>query len=282
MKKLVLFVSLVLVSVGVLSCYTPDINAEPKEDLVVFLMLGQSNGAYTSRANPDEVDSFVPNGHIYYYGNSENPMLISDWDASECGIYDMMETPYDARIGGIDQPLASNFYKLTGKDALVINCCVSGSKIVEWYPGTENYSWAQNCFADALSKVDSTKYNIEIGGLVWIQGESDPTWQIHAYKNRFNSIFGTMKHTDPDHSNFNEDYVFDMAYISLVRQYRGQNTVCSQLELCAQYTDIVLGCYVCDTFTYENGLLYNDNTHYTQKGRNIVGKDLAIAIAEEL
>ena len=84
-----------------------------------------------------------------------------------------------------------------------------------------------------------------------------------------------MQHTSTTYSNFSEDYTFGNCIMSLVRQYRGVNTCVSQIQLDATSTDVKIGCRICDTFTYENGLLYNDMTHYTQKGRNIVGKDLA-------
>lgn len=249
-------------------------DAETSE-IDVFMISGQSNGAYSFRANPSQAGPVPPGGVAYYFGSETSPVPYSEWDDDAAyGIYDMVNPDGTAHIGGIELPFAATYYQKTGHKICIINVAIGGAKIIEWYPGTDYYIWAQGVFSKAIDALDDN-YSINVKGLIWIQGESDPTWQIQAYKNRFMTMFGTMQHAASATSYFNEDYAFENCIMSLVRQHRGQNTCLSQIQLDAEHDDVKLGCIVCDTFNYENGLLYGDDTHYTQLGRNIVAKDLA-------
>lgn len=248
---------------------------EGEETIDVFMIAGQSNAAYTFRAVPSEANPICPKGVAYYFGDDVSPVTYDNWDGdAEYGIHDMVNADGTAHIGGLEQGFAATYYKLTGHKICIINTAVSGSKIIEWYPSTGYcYVWAQEVFTKAMSKISET-YNPDVKGLIWLQGESNPTWQVQAYKNRFMTMFNTMDHTS-ESPYFNDDYAFEDCIISLTRQHRGMNSCIAQIELDAEQTKVKLGCIVCDHFTYENGLLYNDDTHYTQKGRNIVAVDLA-------
>lgn len=250
-------------------------DAEAAETIDVFLISGQSNAAYTFRAVSDEASPIGLPGTSYYFGNSTQPVMYSDWDDdAEYGIYDMVNEDGSAHIGGIEQSFATTYYEKTGHKVCIINVAVSGAKIIELYPEADYYVWAQNVFDRAVTLLEAD-YLVDVKGLIWIQGESDPAWPIQAYKNRFVTILGTMTHAESAVSYFNDNYAFENCIISLVRQHRGQNTCLSQIELAAEHDNIELGCIICDTFSYDNGLMYNDDTHYNQAGRNIVGVNLA-------
>lgn len=256
-----------------------------KADLIVILMCGQSNGAYTYRAESDKVDTFTNLGQCYYYGDSVSPVTINNWsDSGSYGVYDMMDSPTAAHVGGIDEPMAVKINKETGSKVLVINTCISGMQISKFLPRTSNYTWAQNCFNDAISNIDTDCYNITDYGMFWIQGESNPDTAIATYQTYFSRIWATMNHgVSPDVSDadyyFSDDHTFTQCVISLVRQ-SGLNACCAQIQLSAAADDVSIGIWSCDQFTVENGLLYNDNVHYTQKGRNIVGNSSAIKFCE--
>ena len=245
-------------------------------DIDVFMISGQSNGAYSHRAVPDQADPVSKPGMAFYYGDAVSPVPYSDWtESGTYGIYDMVNADGSAHIGGIEQPFAATYVAKTGHKICIINTAVGGAKMVDWSINEVYYERAKLVFADAMSKLVENGFTPDVKGLIWIQGESDPTWQIQAYKNRFMTMFNAMSHAEGRAATFNDDYAFDNCIMSLVRQHRGQNTCLSQIQLDAEHDNVKLGCIVCDTFNYENGLLYNDDTHYTQLGRNIVAKDLA-------
>lgn len=249
-------------------------DAQTKSDIDVFILAGQSNAAYTFRANPSEVDTVCSPGIAYYFGSETSPVAYDQWDSSaDYGIYDMVNSNHSAHIGGIELPFATEYYRLTGHKICIINVAVSGSKIAQWGFGAECYEWAKEVFAKAMDKLDDD-FTPHVKSLLWMQGESNPTWQIEAYKNRLNNLIDAMSQTSAI-ENFNDDYAIDSCVISLTRQYRGVNTCIAQIQMAAEQDNVALGCITTDTFNYSNGLLYNDNTHYTQKGRNIVGKDMA-------
>lgn len=250
-----------------------------KADLYVFLIFGQSNAGYFPTADPSKAEYFTDIGQIFYFGTEDKPVYgPGQWDPEniEYGMFDMMETPTRAHIGSIEEPFAATLNSITGKKVLTINAAIGGSHMSRWQPGGTAYNWAQTLFAAAIDSVDTDGFNIKAGGLIWSQGEQDPTLAIDSYKERFMAMFDTLKHAENDYGYFSDDYVFDKVVISLVRQYRGVNSCCSQIELVAQNKDIYFGCIVCDQFSYENGLLLSDNTHYTQYGRNIDGHDIGL------
>lgn len=256
---------------------TDTIEAQSPPSIDVFLLAGQSNAAYTFRADAAESGPVIPHGHGFYFGSSESPVSYSEWDSDAAySVYDMTEPSGRAHIGGIEQPFAATYYKSTGHNICIINVAIGGSKIVQWYPGEEYYIWAQEVFSKAVDAL-ADKFTIIPKGMIWMQGESNPTWPIEAYQNRFMTTLNSMSHESSSHGYFNEDYALNNCIISLTRQHRGQNTCIAQIQLAATYDNVELGCIVCDLFNPENGLLYNDDTHYTQKGRNIVGVDLARA-----
>lgn len=253
-----------------------------KAELIIVVLMGQSNGAYTFRANPDEVDIFSNLGECYYYGDSISPVEYDLSEGATYGIYDMMDTPTDAHIGGVDEPLAVTLNKESGKKVLAINCCISGAKINKLLPRSAYYVWMQNRFADAVSMIDLDCYTVIDSSMLWIQGESNPTSLITDYKFWFERIWNTLQHipTELDLDPFNEDYIFEQCVISLVRQNRGVNSVCAQIELANEDDSVSLGIWSCDQFSGD--LMYSDGTHYTQLGRNIVGYKCGIKLAEVL
>lgn len=256
-----------------------DTEAQIKPDIDVFLLAGQSNAAYTFRAVPEDVDSSLPRNVAYYFGSDISPVTKDQWDSSaEYGIYDMVNPNYSAHIGGIEFPFAAEYYKNTGHKICIINVAVSGSKIAQWGFSGECYIWAQEVFDKAMDAI-SARFTPHMKDLIWMQGESNPTWPIEAYKNRMITLLSSMAHSDSSVPQFNEDYTISSCVISLTRQHRGQNTCIAQIQLAAEQDNFQLGFIGADLFNLENGLLYHDDTHYTQKGRNIVGRALADSVS---
>lgn len=253
-----------------------------KADLIIVTLMGQSNGAYTFRANPDEVDVFSNLGECYYYGDSTSPVEYDLSEGATYGIYDMMDTPTDAHIGGVDEPLAVTLNKETGKKVLTINCCISGAKINKMLPHSAYYVWMQGRFSDAVSMIDLDCYNVVDTTMLWIQGETNPTSLIVDYKNWFNRIWNSLTHntSEAEPDIFNSDYTFSSCVISLVRQNIGVNAVCAQIELANELDTVSLGIWSCDQFSGD--LMYSDDVHYTQLGRNIVGQKCGMRLSEVL
>lgn len=248
--------------------------ADAADPIDVFLLAGQSNAAYTFRAVPNEATPTCAPGVAYYYGDATQPVQYADWvNGGVFSVYDMMNTDGTAHIGGVELPFASTYYEKTGHKICVINVAIGGSTIAKWTPGNTYYEWAQDVFDAALIALNE-QFTPDVKGLIWIQGESDPNLEIATYKTRFMSMFNSMTHNTTG-SYFNDTYAFEGCIMCLTRQNCGPNSCLAQVQLDAENDNVKLGCIVCDTFTYANGLLYNDDTHATQKGRNIMGVDLA-------
>lgn len=72
---------------------------------------------------------------------------------------------------------------------------------------------------------------------------------------------------------FSEDYPYELRYMVMATPRIGTAVEADKLAA-EQYEDVVLATDVATTFTVANGLLAPDNTHWTQKGDNIVAESM--------
>lgn len=252
------FVAVVLVA----SVLIPSISDDNlKEDLYVFGIFGQSNGAYWY---PDltEVNSeigSVPAGKAFYFGSESRPIRYEE-DPSSCDIYDMCPDG-DWIIGNIEPSIAKKIVD-SGKNVLIINFGVAGFTISKLMPGGEAWDWETSVIETALSKIDTKRYNTIMSGIFCVHGEADSGTTVSVYKERYLTTMNALS-----------EYGFNCSLISYVRPYAGDKSLTAQQELISENSNILLGCADTLNFTVENGLLRDDNVHYTQLGDNIVGSD---------
>ncbi len=275
-KTAIILTALMMVCSGSAILAVDSSEAENSEDIDVFLLAGQSNAAYGVRSTPETASPVCPVGVGYFFGAPNRPVPYEYWNSSATyGIYDMVNSDGTAKIGGIEQPFAATYYEETGHKVCVINVAVGGATIARWSVDGVFYVWAQEVFGKGLTALENAGFNPICKGLVWIQGESDSTTEISDYKARFTAMFDSMSHSNSENGYFNDDYSLDNCIISLVRQSTGLNACMAQVQIDAESEDAKLGCIVCDQFTPENGLLMDDDLHYSQLGLNVVAENLA-------
>lgn len=255
-------ISIILVA----SVLVPVISSETlKDDLYVFGIFGQSNGAYWY-PDLDDVNAEiepVDSGRAFYFGTESRPIRYEE-DPSACDIIDMCP---DGKwtIGNIEPAIAKSIVD-SGKNVLIINFGVAGFTISKLMPGGEAWDWETSVIDAALSKIDTKKYNVIMSGIFCVHGEADSGTTSSVYKDRYLTTMDALF-----------EYGFNCSLISYVRPYAGDKSLIAQQELIAEYPDILLGCADTLNFTIENGLLRDDGVHYTQLGDNIVGYDMASA-----
>lgn len=239
-----------------------------KDDLYVFGVFGQSNAAY-GHDDVDLVNSTIPSidpGMGFYYGVNGLPVSY-DTDPASGQIYDIC--PNGKYVIGNWEPSFVQKMAESGKKTLIINFGIPGRSIVALQPGGYAWAWESAVIVNALSQIDTTKYNIRMAGLLSIHGEADSYHEMATseYVERFTKTFNTLK----------SDFGFDCCLMSIVRDTRGVLIQDAEYQLIESQPDIILGCGATVDFTVENGLMTDDDLHYSQLGDNILGADNATA-----
>ena len=238
-----------------------------KADLDVYMLAGQSNAAYAFYDSDAASPRPLP-GTAYYYGTSTTPAQSWNGTTDDYGIYSMVDSDGDMYIGNIEAPFAATYYERTGNKVLIVNTAISGTKIGLFVPGQSGYTYMEDCWTDALSKIDTDHFNVLIKSYLWIQGESDSATAVNAYCGSFVSMNEAL--TDPD-----GNFKLKSAIISQVRSASSANAAEAQAYLTSVWPGIYMGTEIAQTFTVANGLLRDDDLHYTQAGYNKVGVALA-------
>ena len=253
-----------------------------KAKLDVFMIGGQSNAAYRPASLDLDTATPIPKiGTAYYYGNSDGAVSKPYDETSTATDYQFMDavsSDGSLRLAHLEAPFSATYFGNTGHKVYTINCAWGGSNIGGWVPGGYYFTWAKDVFAAAMDAVDKDHFDVDVKSCLWIQGESDWNKTIDYYEvefmNWFNSIIGDSA------LNFSKDYTFDSILISKVRviDYDGTpsiinpvNPALAQIELADTHRNIVMVTEIADTFTVSNGLMLEDNLHYTQLGQNLIG-----------
>lgn len=241
------------------------------DNLNVYVLAGQSNSAYyNADVTVANENPAIKNDFAFYYGTSESPIecgtiVDMDYDTTfeSYGIYSMTDSDGNFRIGNIEAPFASTFVNETNQKCLIINTGIGGVSIDSYVPGSVGFTYATDVIEDALSKIPDT-YNVIKRGVLWVQGESNNAMQITRYIGQFESMFNGFK-----------DLGFDSVFISQTRAINGGNATVAQGIISETVNGAYLACDAASSFSISAGTIASDNLHYTQKGDNIIGKDLA-------
>lgn len=239
-----------------------------KANLDVVVALGQSNNAYADY-DPSEATP-PPIGTAYYYGNSERPKTGFDY-ATVWNMYPMVTTPGVSIIGDKAPSFCKEYYDHSGHKVYYVIGSWYGTSITSWQPGEQSYEAAATTVKNALSVIDTDKFNVSTKCYTWIQGETDYNMSESTYYDYFltmhNAIMAGGMNADLDH-----------CFISKVRNnYPGPSE--AQIKLAENVNSITMATKIVDTFTVSNGLMGDDDLHYSQEGDNIIGKALAKSAA---
>lgn len=234
-----------------------------KAPLSVYMLTGQSNGAYYY-AEPERAAVTKP-GTAYHYSELANGIRISSMNAPS-GIMDR---------GNIEPGLAKELYSRMGEKVLIVNSGVSGQKIETFVPiqGT-SYQNIDRVWQIVCKNLDDeefkSKYDVRLRSYIWVQGESDPNTDVGIYKSDFLKLHQMLR---------SRDYGFDYGFIVKVRQ-KYKNAAIAQEDLSIENDDIAMGTRQTEKFSVEEGTMRSDNVHYSQIGDNIIGEDTAKTIVK--
>lgn len=238
---------------------------EDSNTLDVVFIDGQSNAA----PYPTTIDLSVmneelpaPTHNIYYYGTSSSVIYYPGNSWNDYGIYPAYKDGSYV-VGSLDGPLAYYLSEKQGRDTLVINLAVSGSKVSELIPGQTKGDWGISVINHAMKEIKGYDH-INIIGWIWGQGEWDATTDVDDYKTDFLKIDKYFKSIGAKEC-------------WIVKTRGNGNAVISQNELIEEYPNIHMGTDITDTFTQANGLLV-DSVHYSQAGRILVAESLSETI----
>lgn len=247
----------------------------------VVLIIGQSNAAYRESLNyrvspavaTNELDTHPG---LTYYGTETSP---ATYEVIGAPTYDTTFESYSIRpmcadgeyvIGGLEAPIASTINKRTGHDVAVINVAVAGAPIDWLNPDGSWGAFASGVIDHALDDLGRKYSKIDILGWVCLQGEANASTAIDTYKEKF------MRMAD-----WIESKGFHEGYLVPPRTAVGGNSIQAQQELAGEHSNLhIVAADLPDTFTTANGLLYTDGIHYTERGRILIGKDVAESMAE--
>lgn len=286
MRGFVLLVGAVIAAVLVCAVAIPVISETTdkpasNDDLYVFMLAGQSNAAYYNAdvaVVNDEVEG-APADYAFYYGTALKPIdcgvinnMQYDTTLASYDIYSMTDSDGSFTIGNVEAPFASYFVNKTNQKCLIVNTGIGGVSINSYVPGTVGYDYAADVFADALSKIPET-FNVKMGGIIWIQGESNASMAIDTYISQFGKMF----------DGFKADFGLNQVYISETRPINGGNASVAQTIIPDKISGAYLASEAASGFSVSDGTIASlDNLHYTQKGDDILGADLSSFIVHKL
>lgn len=266
LKKIVIIAVAVLLLPLVFSV-SEDPDAWEGNVLDVFIIDGQSNAAYsTSFADLSVVAEDYPNApskKLLYYGTDEAPIRYGlpgsptyDTTFASYGIHEMYDDGW--KIGEYEPGLAYHISQRSNHDVLIINIAVPGASVEQLLPTGECGVYGFKVIELALDEVRDQYDTLNMLGYLWCQGEANSKTPIPQYEADFMKINTEMKKVGSD-----------MCYIVEVRAIYG-NSVVAQRDLMHEYSNIVFGTDISNTFTIANGLMEPDGAHYTQKGRDLI------------
>jgi hypothetical protein len=178
---------------------------------------------------------------------------------------------------------ANEYIRLTGRGVVVVNGAFGGTAIADLAkpatPGTTLYDKLTAAVNNAKSQM--TASNLPIGNTyaIWNQGEQDAVVNTSApvYRAALNKLIDDMS-ADFSIKRFiiqtlSSCYLYTSEYkVARIQQ--------AQRDVAAARSDTLIGSNAQTRFTVNNGLLQStDNVHYTQRGYNIAGKQLAGSVA---
>lgn len=247
-------------------------------ELDVLIITGQSNAGYREsknyRVDPEVATELLSeSGSLYYYGTSTSPATYeiigsptydSTWES-----YSIQPMCKDGKyvIGGLEAPIGIGIHNRTNNDVLVLNVAVSSATISWLDPDGVWGTFAYGLITHALDLVEDRYDSINKLGWACLQGESNSSTDVDVYKTDFMSM-----------ANFFADLGFKNGYIVPPMDSLGGNSIIAQYELAETYDYLKIVTSVQNTFTTENGLLYGDKIHYTERGRIIIGEKIVDAI----
>lgn len=246
-----------------------------KGHIDVYVIAGQSNTYASLYVDAATADPLPSPGTGYYYGTTAAPVISKTYNSSQCAMRDIVTDEGAAAIGSFWPSLCEKYVNETGHRIYLLNIGLSGQPIATFLPGASNWAHINAAMSDAVAAIDDELFDYTPLGYVWVQGEGDKTTPIPTYETDF--VILNDKLTSGDMA-----LKLPRAFISKVRIAQTESISDAQIWLTQNIKDVVMGSTLPDTFTVENGLMVEDDLHYSQAGCNALGQSLAATLAEYL
>ena len=260
-KTIIILAVAILIIASVTLPITESITHDDGTAVDVLLIDGQSNGAYytntPSRCDPAVVNEELgkPEYKALYYGTEagSSRTVTDDTDIRE------MYRGGEWKIGGEEAGLAFYLMQKNHRDVLVLNIAKGATGIQELATG-DTWDYGKEVINTALSEMNRTYDEVNIVSWIMIHGEHDKNQSIAYYEQYFNILQDNLS-----------DLGFKKCIIVLPRYSQGLNAYDAMIDLAKKDADISIT-KVTANFTVSNGLLNDDDLHYTQMGRLVISK----------
>lgn len=259
-------IAVIVAVVAVAAILIPVTSGIQKESgaLDIICIEGQSNAEnWLVGTTLEEINESIsaPKHEVYY---SANTVYSGDFD-TVVKDYSVRKAYTDSwQVGGYIAALGQLWTEKYGRDVLIINTGIGSSSIDKLAPTGIYGEYVQKMIGDALdSDVVSEYERVNKIAWIWIQGEFD-TNTIETYTEKFNEIDSMM-----------QGYGFNQCYIVQTRAADSLQSIPALQQIIASNHRVHLATDLPDSFTVENGLLFTDDTHYTQKARNLLSEVFA-------
>lgn len=233
----------------------------------LFIIYGQSNAVGFAGGTFGRQE--IPDHAFFWYNRGAS----QEWRPLEYDMPFIDGTLTTTSTGHAYIEFAREYTKRTGRGCLFIPAAYGGLSITQLSPPSIHFDALANAIAEV--KADTT-YNIRATRMLWHQGESDMTdgTTRDEYISLFISLWNNIKAEigEPSHCY--------MAKVGNPQSRPEQNRYAIQVAqdyLAYNVNDISMGFAGCGSFVAADGMLrpLPDATHYTQKGYNLMGLEMA-------
>ncbi len=185
---------------------------------------------------------------------------------------------------GFGPALAKTWYDLTGTKVTIVQGAKDGSRISTWVTNGSNYKnfiTRYNIVKNKYSAADSN-YEIRKTGYVWHHGETDMSKKMGAeeYFTKFTEVHNNiMKDTDCTFGLFNivrsTGSLTSQETKDLGLQDEFLPIRASQYTMNSEFADVMMSTRFTETANVNDGYIYSDRVHFSQKGYNALGPEIA-------
>jgi hypothetical protein len=239
-------------------------------EAIIILQTGQSNAVGRAGADPAN-EVVIPLGAYEYKSNTNAVYTLVD----PTGISGDNSRATDRSM---NPALAKRLIELLGKPVIIVCAAVGNTNIVSWTDPTSTLR------ATALSRWNAVKAYCTANGITvlgkyihWLQGENDAAIAMatDAYVENFNNMINL----------FTTEFAPDKVFATRVG-YNDTGTITAdsekimlaQKQLNFSKDEVIVGTYAPAGFIEGDTAKTGNVVHYTVKGLNIVGQDIATAI----
>lgn len=259
MKKITISFFCLLSTISVFS-QTPN-------NVILLLNIGQSN--VVGRADADGLNEVAPTPGCFWYKQSTNTL-----ETLVDGIGEGISRATDRSMNPM---LGKRIKELTGQDVIIVPAGVGNTSISSWGKADNSlYPRAKTMWEAALGYCAANGITVSNKYIHWLQGENDAlTTETDGYYVALNRLVGDLM------TDFNVEKVFgtrigyDPNYATAANS---EKIMKAQKLLNFNNANFILATNIPATFSFANGHMRADNTHYTLLAENEVAQAIATTI----